>query len=59
MLSELDANHQHLLATWLLSLDGQIFVTGVDEKRLLEIWDKVDVDTAMFHVKHGSVAKIC
>ena len=57
MLSELDVDHRNRLANWLFSLNGQIFVTGVDKEELLNVWKEIDTDIAMFHVKHGNVAR--
>ena len=59
MLSELDTDHQNRLANWLFNLNCQIFVTGVDEEKLLDIWKKIDTDIAVFHVEHGDIAKVC
>jgi DNA replication and repair protein RecF len=58
MLSELDTDHQNRLANWLFNLKGQIFVTGVDKEELLNIWEKIDTDVAVFHVEHGGIAKV-
>ena len=58
MLSELDIDHQQQLANWLLTLNGQVFITGVDKEELLNIWSKVDTNIAMFHVEHGQISKV-
>ncbi|GAB1255501.1 DNA replication/repair protein RecF [Aurantivibrio plasticivorans] len=60
--AELDEVHQALLAKWLMALDVQILITGVDKKPLLTMWtgDKEDhqgnsLDAQVFHVEHGQI----
>ena len=58
MLSELDFDHQTRLVDYLVNLNDQIFVTGVDKEELLKVWKIVDKDVAMFHVEHGNITRV-
>ena len=58
MLADLDINHCNYLVHLLFKLNGQIFVTGTDREKLLNIWKKVDIDTALFHVKQGNIERV-
>ena len=58
MLSELDMDHRNHLANWLFDVKSQIFVTGVDKEELLNVWNTIDTDIAVFHVKHDQVTKV-
>lgn len=59
MPAELDADHIQLLGSWLNQLGGQIFITGVDIQDMIALWPNIkQKDSAMFHVKHGSVETV-
>ena len=58
MPAELDKTHLGTLAEWLNSLRSQLFVTGVEADRLSAVWPQYkELDTAVFHVKHGEVTQ--
>lgn len=56
--AELDEEHRLLLAKWLLALDAQVFVTGIDPGQLAGAWQALDVSFALFHVEQGMVSKL-
>ncbi len=51
--SELDERHLEKVAQTLLSLDSQLFVTGIAEKDVA--WTRLFHKKNMFHVEHGAV----
>lgn len=55
LLAELDIQHSQGLARWLSELNGQVFVTGVSKEGMLLAWQREDIETSVFHVKHGEV----
>ena len=55
LLSELDQKHAELLAKWLKSLNGQVFVTGVNKDNLINAWGLEPKESTLFHVKQGIV----
>ena len=61
LLAELDQDHAIKLASWLLRLNCQVFVTGVNRDQLLTVWqqlaDKADNSLifSVFHVEQGQV----
>lgn len=55
--AELDAQFRTTLANWLASMDCQVFVTGVERDTLLKAWQEQNLETRVFHVEHGTVAR--
>lgn len=53
--SELDPENRRRLAQWLLDLQGQVFVTGVERQDLESCWQELVVPRKVFHVEHGQV----
>jgi len=53
--SELDTKHRALLAKWLSSLNGQVFVTGVEKQDLINAWSNENKQITLFHVKQGEI----
>ncbi|AFU99644.1 DNA replication/repair protein RecF [Simiduia agarivorans] len=56
--AELDEEHRQLLAQWLLALDAQIFVTGIDPGQLTGAWQALGVSFDLFHVEQGVISKL-
>ncbi len=57
--AELDEKHRHRLADWLQVMSTQVFITGVEEKSLSDIWrDKPDTAIKLFHVEQGNIKEI-
>lgn len=57
--AELDENYRSLLARWLLSMQTQVFVTGVEADVLQSTWSHLATpDVKMFHVEHGDIREI-
>lgn len=57
--AELDTDYRHLLASWLLKMNTQVFVTGVEASTLADTWTSVMApEIKMFHVEHGSVKPV-
>ncbi|UTA47932.1 DNA replication/repair protein RecF [Simiduia sp. 21SJ11W-1] len=55
--SELDPAARKLLASWLLALEGQVFITGVQRADLENTWEELSVPRKVFHVEHGQVTE--
>lgn len=55
--AELDSQHRATLAKWLLAMNSQVFITGVERQSLLDAWLNCN-DKKVFHVEHGTV-KLC
>ena len=53
--SELDEEHRLRLATWLMELESQVFITGVSRVDLESVWDLLAAPRKVFHVEQGSV----
>ena len=54
--AELDSNFQSIMARWLLKMDCQVLITGVERDTLESVWKKhPSIDRKVFHVKHGRV----
>jgi len=60
--AELDQRFRQLLARWLLEIDSQVFVTGVEQEALLNAWglerpdQRENIAYQVFHVEHGTVS---
>ncbi|QDA57362.1 DNA replication/repair protein RecF [Thermomonas aquatica] len=54
--SELDRPHQRRVLQALHASGAQVFVTGTEPPAVLR---ELDLPVAMFHVEHGSVARLC
>lgn len=55
--SELDPEARSLLAKWLIELEGQVFITGVQRFDLEDTWKELNVPRKVFHVEHGQVTE--
>ncbi len=54
--AELDETHRCLLASWLIRMESQVFITGVYKSDLLSGWgDIAEKEQCVFHVEHGVV----
>jgi DNA replication and repair protein RecF len=55
--AELDEVNRKKLTHWLAEMGAQVFITGVDEKVLVDSWPKElsSLDYGMFHVEQGRV----
>lgn len=54
--AELDEKHRALLVKWLVKMDTQVFITGVEREVLVSSWlDYADIALKLFHVEHGRV----
>jgi len=54
--AELDSDFQSIMARWLLKMDCQVLITGVDRDTLESVWaEHPTVDRKVFHVEHGRV----
>ena len=58
LLAELDQQYAKLLASWLKKLNGQVFVTGVNQNSLVDAWDLDPKNCALFHVKQGVIESL-
>jgi recombinational DNA repair ATPase RecF len=56
LIAELDAKHQTAVAQLLSQQEGQVLVTGTDEKLLKALWQKGY--GKVFHVEQGSVKEL-
>lgn len=57
--SELDEKHCSLVADWLEVMPTQVFITGIEEEKLSNIWrNKLDSTTKLFHVEQGNIKEI-
>jgi DNA replication and repair protein RecF len=57
--AELDLLHRKLLANWLRIMDTQVFVTGVEQKSLVDIWQNIpEIEIKLFHVEQGRVQEV-
>ncbi len=57
MPAELDRERLGTLGSWINSLEGQVFVTGVEAESLLSIWPDIESrNVKVFHVKQGTIA---
>lgn len=54
--SELDDGHRSLLTQWLVDLESQVFITGVNRQDLESSWEKLAVPRKVFHVEQGGIA---
>lgn len=54
--AELDQNKRALVANKLMSLNTQIFITGIEKNDLLPLFPREDIK--LFHVEHGEVGDI-
>ncbi len=57
LLAELDQYNASRLIDWLLELEGQVLITGIDKKALLSLWSskKDNNRPAEFHVEQGNI----
>ena len=57
--AELDEKHRTLLAKWLDTMATQVFITGVEQETLFELWkNKSEIEIKMFHVKQGKLTEM-
>lgn len=54
--AELDINNQRYLGAWLAQLRAQVFVSGIDDTFIREVWPDL-TESRVFHVKHGALAE--
>ena len=56
--AELDRNHIQCLANWLLSLNTQVFVTGINTSDMEVLKEQLNNKPCkVFHVKHGEITE--
>jgi len=54
--AELDQNFQAIMARWLVALNCQVLITGVDRQVLEAPWGEYpEISKNVFHVEHGKV----
>jgi len=61
LMAELDDKNASQVVEWLNRLEGQVFVTGVSEEPLLDLWAKGQgqgVEIKLFHVKQGEINSV-
>lgn len=56
--AELDRHHRSAVIGLLEELGGQMLVTGVDERDLLELSSETTSQAGLFHVEQGSIEKV-
>lgn len=57
--AELDMKHRQLVCEKLSALGGQVFITGVERRDLLNLWSESASDLRLFHVEQGCVREEC
>ncbi len=54
--AELDSDYQAIMARWLVALNCQVLITGVDRLVLEAPWGEYpEISKSVFHVEHGNV----